>query len=53
MRYSSVKRAVGCWLGLITEEVRDLERVSQKSLDIIADCLEHEDLYRIVGDGLP
>lgn len=43
MRYSSVKRAVGCWLGLITEEVRDLERVSQKSLDIIADCLEHED----------
>lgn len=44
IRYSSVKRAVGCWLGLLTEQVRDLERVSQKSLEIIADCLEKEDM---------
>lgn len=44
IRYSSVKRAVGCWLGLLTEQVRDLERVSQKSLEILADCLEKEEL---------
>lgn len=43
IRYSSVKRAIGCWLGLITEESRDLERISQKSLDFIVDCLENED----------
>ncbi len=43
IRYSSVKRAVGTWLGLLSEEVRDLERVSDKSVRLIIDCLEHPD----------
>ena len=40
IRYSSVKRAVGVWLGLLTEEVRDLERVSAKSVKLMLECLE-------------
>ncbi len=44
IRYSSVKRAVGTWLGLLSDEVRDLERVSDKSLRLIIDCLENEKL---------
>lgn len=35
IRYSSVKRAVGTWLGVMTEETRDLDRVSGKSLELI------------------
>lgn len=42
IRFSSVKRAVGTWLGLMTEESRDLERVSEKSVRLIAECLENE-----------
>ncbi len=44
IRYSSVKRAVGTWLGLITEETRDLDRISGKSLRLAVDCLEQEQL---------
>ena len=40
VRFSSVKRAVGTWLGIMTEESRDLERVSEKSVRLIVDCLE-------------
>lgn len=43
IRYSSVKRAVGCFVGLIAEDTRDLERISGKTLDIIVDCLEDGD----------
>ena len=39
MRFSAVKRAVGTWLGLMSEETRDLERVSAKSLRIITECV--------------
>lgn len=39
IRFSSVKRAVGTWLGLISEETRDLDRVSGKSLRLISECL--------------
>ncbi len=39
IRFSGVKRAVGCWLGLISEETHDLERVSQKSMQLIRRCL--------------
>ena len=39
IRYSSVKRAVGTWLGLISEEARDLDRISQKSLELMLRCL--------------
>lgn len=40
IRFSSVKRAVGCFLGLLTEESKDLDRISTKSLDLILNCLE-------------
>lgn len=42
IRYSSVKRAVGTWLGVMTEETRDLDRVSGKSLELIRGCLTDE-----------
>ncbi len=42
IRFSSVKRAVGTWLGIIAGETRDLERVSAKSVRLIADSLESE-----------
>ncbi len=42
IRFSSVKRAVGTWLGLLTEECRDLERISEKSVRLILDCIENE-----------
>lgn len=42
IRFSSVKRAVGTWLGLMTDETRDLERVSEKSVRLIVECLESE-----------
>lgn len=41
IRYSSVKRAVGCWTGLMTEETKDLDRISGKTLDLIIECLEN------------
>lgn len=39
IRFSAVKRAVGVWLGLMTEESGDLERVSGKSVTLIRRCL--------------
>lgn len=42
IRFSSVKRAVGTWLGILTEESRDLERISEKSVRLIIDCIENE-----------
>ena len=42
IRFSSVKRAVGTWLGILTEESRDLERISEKSVRLMIDCLENE-----------
>lgn len=42
IRFSSVKRAVGTWLGLMAGETRDLERVSEKSVRLIAECLENK-----------
>lgn len=40
IRYSSVKRAVGCFIGLLTEESKDLDRISAKSIELIIRCLE-------------
>ncbi len=40
IRFSSVKRAVGTWLGIMTDDSRDLERISEKSLRLIIECLE-------------
>ncbi|MBQ8557025.1 MAG: DUF4132 domain-containing protein [Clostridia bacterium] len=42
IRFSSVKRAVGTWLGLMTEDSGDLERVSAKSVQLIRQCLADE-----------
>lgn len=46
IRFSSVKRAIGTWLGILTEESRDLERVSEKSVRLIIDCLENESVRK-------
>lgn len=43
IRFSAVKRAVGTWLGLLSEEIRDLERVSEKTVQLIVDCLKSEE----------
>ena len=42
IRFSSVKRAVGTWLGILTEESGNLERISKKSIRLIIDCLESD-----------
>ena len=39
IRFSSVKRAVGTWLGLINTETDKAERISEKSVELIADCI--------------
>ena len=39
IRYSAVKRAVGTWIGVMSEETRDLERISAKSVELIEKCL--------------
>lgn len=44
IRFSSVKRAVGTWLGILTEESSNLERISEKSVRLIIDCLESDTL---------
>lgn len=43
IRYSSVKRAVGTWIGIMTEETRDLDRISTKSVELILKCLKNTD----------
>ncbi len=46
IRFSSVKRAIGTWLGIISEETHDLERVSAKSVHLIIECLENPEIRR-------
>ena len=46
IRYSSVKRAVGTWTGLIAEGSKDLERVSGKTLALITECLDDDNVRR-------
>ncbi len=43
IRFSSVKRAVGTWTGLMSSDSGDIERISAKTVRLIADCLEHEE----------
>lgn len=45
IRYSSVKRAVGTWIGVISYETRDLDRISNKSVELVCKCLMDRD-YR-------
>ena len=40
IRFSSVKRAVGTWLGIVSEETRDLDRISAKNVDLAMRCLQ-------------
>nr|MCR4622074.1 DUF5724 domain-containing protein [Clostridiales bacterium] len=40
IRFSSVKRALGTWLGVIVDEARDLERVSAKQLSLLITALD-------------
>lgn len=46
IRFSAVKRAVGTWLGLIEPETGKLERISDKSIDLIGDCLADENVAK-------
>lgn len=43
IRFSAIKRAVGTWLGLISDESNNLDRISGKSLKLIKECLEDEE----------
>ena len=55
IRYSAVKRAVGTWLGLIAAESGDLERISDKSIELILYCLsdkEHIEEYLQTEDSM-
>ena len=49
IRYSSVKRAVGTWTGLISESSKDLDRISGKTLALINSCLGSE---KVRGEAL-
>ena len=40
IRFSSVKRAAGTWLGLINTETDDIERISGKSINLISECIK-------------
>ena len=44
IRFSSVKRAVGTWLGFVEEETVKLERISDKSVKLIHDCIHDKDV---------
>ncbi len=44
IRFSSVKRAVGMWLGFVEEETVKLERISDKSVNLIHDCIHDKDV---------
>lgn len=43
IRYSSVKRAVGTWSGLIAYDAKDLDRISNKTLELMCSCLDSEE----------
>lgn len=43
IRYSSVKRAVGTWIGVISYETSDLDRVSGKTVELMIKCLDDPD----------
>lgn len=44
IRFSSVKRAVGMWLGFVEEETVKLERISEKSVKLIHDCIHDKNV---------
>lgn len=55
IRFSSVKRAIGTWLGLVADESGDLERISEKSIRDINYVLEdsgHIEEYLATEDSM-
>lgn len=42
LRFSSVKRAVGVWTGLLNPEEKDIDRISEKTLRLIIELIEDE-----------
>ena len=46
IRFSSVKRAIGTWTGLIAEGCKDLDRISGKTLALITECLDDDNARR-------
>lgn len=55
IRFSSVKRAVGTWLGLVAEDSGDLERISDKSLrdiDYVLEDSAHIEEYLATEDSM-
>ncbi len=44
IRFSSVKRAVGTWLGILTDDTRDLDRIGKKSIELIVSCIDNSAL---------
>ena len=40
IRFSSVKRAVGVWTGILADDATDLERVTKKELELLIAALE-------------
>ena len=42
IRFSSVKRAVGTWTGLLAEGCKDLDRISGKTLELILQYLDND-----------
>ncbi len=47
IRFSSVKRAVGTWLGILPDETRDLARISDKYVRLILECIENEPVREV------
>ncbi|MBQ3545990.1 MAG: DUF4132 domain-containing protein [Lachnospiraceae bacterium] len=43
IRFSSVKRAIGTWLGLMETDINSLERISNKSIELILECIDNEE----------
>lgn len=39
IRYSSIRRAIGTWTGLITEESSKIERINEKIVPLLSRCL--------------
>ena len=39
IRFSSVKRAIGTWTALVGENTKDLDRIGEKTLELISGCL--------------
>ena len=43
MRFSSIKRALWTWTGLYTEQIKDLDRISNKQFELIYDYMTNEE----------